>query len=96
MPETHYCRSLLYNMRNAVPRFCICISYGFQTIVQRVLACKKNVTVTCLPGIMLINLQKFIKNSWKQWGKLINSFVNECQNFHFKRILQLEKSKSEK
>ena len=24
------------------------------------------------------------------------SFVNECQKFHFKKILQLEKSKSEK
>ena len=59
IPETHYCRSLSYNMRNAGPRFCTCISYGFQTILQRVFACQKNVTFTYLPGIMLMNLLMF-------------------------------------
>ena len=84
-------------MRNTVPRFCTCISYRFQTILQSVFACQKDVTFTCLPGIMLMNLRKHIKKLMKtRWGKLINRFINECQQFHFKKILQLEKSESEK
>ena len=97
MPKTHHCRSLFYNMRNAVPRFCTCISYGFQTILQCVFACQKNVTFTCLSGIMLMNLRKDIKKLTEtRWGRLINSLINECQQLHIKKILQFEKSKSEK
>ena len=61
--ETDHSRSLFYNMGNVVPRFCTCISDRFQALLQSVLTFFKNVTFTCLPGIMLMNLCKQIKNS---------------------------------
>ena len=95
--ETHHSRSLFCSMGNAVPRFCTCISDRFQAILQSVLACQKNVTFTCLPGVMLMNLCKQIKEFMKaRWGNFINRFINKCQQFHFKKILQLKKSEGEK
>ena len=65
--------------------------------MQSGFACQKNVTFTCLSSIILMNLRKNIKELKKtRWEKLLKRSINECQQFHFKTILQPEKLKSVK
>ena len=67
------------------------MSDRFQVILESALTCQKNVTCTCLPGIMLMNLCEQIKKFMKAGlGKFINRFVNKFQQLNFKKIMQLK------
>ena len=95
--ETHHCPRLFYCIRNAVPRFCTCISDRFQAILHSVVTCQKDVTFMYMPGFMLMSLCKQIAKFMKaKWGKFITRFINKCQQFRFKKIMQLKRSEGEK
>ena len=78
------------NMSNTAPRFCTCISYRFLTILWSVFSCQKNVTFTCLPGIMLMNLQKHVKKLMKHDGEsLLTDSKTNVSSFISKRSCSL-------